>query len=48
VRFFRVENNGSFKEVLPAKQTGFGEILNTPFCSDDLFGDLFYDCGKYN
>jgi len=45
-RFFRVENNGVYREVTP-KATGLGELKQISFCHEDLFGERFYDCGLY-
>jgi hypothetical protein len=47
VRFFRVEAGEQFRQVFPVKKTGFGELLTVPFCDEQLFASLFYDCGLY-
>lgn len=45
-RFFRVEKDGTYREV-QTKKTGIGEIQQVPFCDKDQFGTTFYDCGQF-
>lgn len=45
-RFFRVENNGAYREVMP-KATGLGELKQYSLCDENLFEQRFYDCGAY-
>lgn len=45
-RFFRVENNGVYREV-STKATGLGELKQYSLCDENLFEQSFYDCGAY-